>query len=248
MMVRTIFLFIWVLPWIFFHGEAAAQFEGVIEFRSWEPGRVGAGQRSVSVYATPDRLFLESAETYRPFSGMNTDGFLVRNDLNDFVIFSADDPVALKIAKGEVENFNRLAGYLQGSGNVVPGRRIEVTGRTDRIRDYDVEEVRVHEEEPGNYISVWLTSEIKINWGILQEMWHSTLAGLAPTNLPVQLFMNRNSFPLRIEYYQGGRQTALAEAVSVRAGRVERKKLEIPEGTSQIGFADLMMRMMRERR
>lgn len=240
-----------ILVFSFLPDKAAAQFEGEITFRAYEPERAENPQRYLQFVATPERIHLSSNDRYKVFSGLDANGFLVRNDRNDFVFISGEDD-ALRISKEDVNSLANLIERMHGSaGTRQPfdwDGRLQVTGETKTIAGYNTEQIKVYEEDSENYVSVWLTDAIKVNWGILEDSWHHSLSKVVDMDLPIEVFMNRQSFPLQMEFYRDDVLETVVEATRVNRSSIDIKLVEVPEGVKMLGIADLMMKMMRDRR
>lgn len=253
MIHRIKFLCLTALLILFFLSEkASAQFEGQIQFRAFEPDRIEKPHRGLEFTATGQRIHMTSDHHYRVFGGLDANTFLVRNDRNDFVFISGDSD-ALRISREDVDGLSNLIQRMQGSSSSGQqqfdwDRSLEQTGETKTILGFNTEQIKVYQQDSNNYISVWLTEEIKINWGILQDTWHQSMAAVVNMDLPIEVFMNRNSFPLMIEYYEDDRLATVVEATGINRERVDQTVVEIPQGVKMMGITDLMMRMMREQR
>jgi hypothetical protein len=248
---RITYLLPFFLVFSFLPGQAAAQFEGEITFRAYEPERAENPQRYLQFVATPERIYLSSNDRYKVFSGLDANGFLVRNDQNDFVFISGEDD-ALRISKEDVSSLANLIERVQGSAGTGQqfdwDGRLQVTGETKTIAGHRTEQIKVFEEDSENYVSVWLTDEIKVNWGILENSWHHSLSKVVEMDLPIEVFMNRQSFPLQMEFYRNNTLETVVEATRVNRRSIDRRLVEIPEGVKLLGITDLMMNMMRDRR
>lgn len=253
MMHRVTLLSLTALFILFFlPGKISAQFEGQIQFRTYEPDILENTYSGLAFTATEQRIHITSDNHYKVFAGLDANTFLVRNDRNDFVFISGDSD-ALRISREDVDGLSSLIQRVQGSSGSGDQQfdwdgKLEQTGESKNILGYDTEQIKVYQQDSDSYVSVWLTEEIKINWGILQDTWHQSMAAIVNMELPIEVFMNRNSFPLLIEYYEEGRLATVVEATSINRGRVNSNVLEIPQGVKMMGITDLMMRMMRDRR
>jgi hypothetical protein len=244
-------LFSFLLLFVIQPDQATAQFEGEITFRSYEPENSMQANRYLQFIATPQRIFLNSSSRYKIFTGLDADGFLVRNDQNDFVFISGESD-ALRISKDDIDGLSNLMQRMPGSSANNTQQfdwegRFEETGEIETISGHRTEQFKIYEEDTNNYISVWLTDEVKVNWGILEETWHQSMSKLVDMDLPIEMIMNRNSFPLRIEYYKDNKLETVVEAVRVQRRSIDQDLVEVPEGVKMMGIADLMMRMMRDR-
>jgi len=248
----ALYCFTLLLTLCFLPGIVSAQFEGQILFRAYEPDIIENTYREMEFTATEQRIQMKSDNHYKVFAGLDANTFLVRNDKNDFVFISGDSD-ALRISRDDVDGLSNLIQRIQGSSNSEIQQfdwdgQLEQTGETKNILGYNTEQIKVYQQDSNSYISVWLTEDIKINWGILQDTWHLSMAGFVDIDLPIEVFMNRNSFPLMIEYYEDGHLATLVEATRINRGRVDQEVVEIPGGVKMMGITELMMRMMRDRR
>ncbi|MEX2601331.1 MAG: hypothetical protein WD355_06760 [Balneolaceae bacterium] len=231
----------------------AAQFEGQITFRAYEPGEIDRPERVMQIYLTPERILLQSQDRYRLMPGVVANGLLIRHDEKDFV-FKTSETEGIQITQEEVDGLSNMLARLPGgstgstSSQGFDWERVEETGESAVISGYPVQQLLVHEPDSGNWISVWLTDQIKVNWGILNETWKNSTAALVQSDLPIEVFMNRNSFPLLIEYYREGERVTIVEAVDVRRQSVDSAQMDLPGTMRLTGISDLVMRMMMERR
>jgi hypothetical protein len=245
------FLFSILMVFVVQADKVSAQFEGEIVFRAYEPESGIQANRFLQFIATPNRINLNSDNQYKVFTGLDADRFLVRNDQNDFIFLSGDSD-ALRISKEDVDGLSNLMQRMTGGSGSIQQfdweRRLEETGNREIIAGHRTEQFKVYEENSDNYISVWLTDEVKVNWGILEETWHQSMSKIIDLDLPIEMIMNRNSFPLKIEYYKENQLETVVEAVQVQRRSIDQALVDIPDGVKMMGFADLMMRMMRDQR
>jgi len=223
-----------------------AQFEGVISFTLIDLDNPVEESR-FEITASGQRLFIKSGNEVNVMRGLDTNGLLVRSDLGDFV-FMSEENTALQIKKSDIDG---LMSMLGASGNNSNGQnfdwenRIVSTGNQKKLAGYDAEEYVLNGEE-GESISVWLTEEIKVDWGLLNDVWHSSGSGFFGEDVPIELVMNNNSFPMLIEFKKDGEVNARAAVASVSTSYFNKNILEIPSNAEMIGLTDIMMNMFRQ--
>jgi hypothetical protein len=231
---------------------ADAQFEGEINFlihNPQEPGDV----TNLDMTFTKNRIFIGSNSSMDVMTGLSAHGILVRNDLQDFVFMTGDNE-ALKIAKSDIDALVNLINRVQGRTDTAPpnnfdwDQKVVETGNTRTINGYRTSEFMLKRENENEHVSVWLTEAIKVDWGLLNEAWHTTGSKQVGEEIPIELVMNRNSFPLLVEAYRDGQPVFRAESVNVNSRNFDRTKTELSSGTKLLGFGDLMMNMFRQRR
>ncbi len=240
--------FIFILPVLMFLLPASlfAQFEGAISFRFVNLDKPAEESR-YELTASKNRLFLQSENQVQVMQMMNASGLLVRSDLDDFVLID-DENQALTLKNSDI---NRMISMFDGSEDKTSKsfdweNRVTATGNRRTIQGYEAEEMLLKSND-NETISIWLSEEIKLNWGILIDFWNTTGKSLTDEELPIELVMNNNSFPLLIEFKKNDQLKAKAEVYRIDRGRFNRDKLEIPKNAEVIGLSDLMMNMFRNR-
>lgn len=251
-MIFRIFLFAALLISITVN-PALAQFEGKISFDVHQQVQTGIEELSLDMIITKDRMLLESSDQVNVMAGLNTDKLLVRNDHQDFVFHTGTNE-AMKITKSDLDGLVNLMKRFQGRNNANGKEKFDwdtsviETGNTKTLHGYTLREFQLKTDQPGNYSTIWLTDDIKVNWGLLSDFWYQAGQDFTESELPVELIMNRNSFPLVIEIYQGNQLVFQAAAREVNTGSFDRSGLELSESTRLLGLTDLMMNMFRNQR
>ena len=234
-------------------GSVYAQFEGQIIFDIQQQGQTGIEESSFKMVATKDRMLLESTERVNVMAGLNTSKLLVRNDYQDFVFHTGSNE-AMKITKGDLDGLVNLIKRFQGRNGQNEKEKfdwdtsVRETGNTKTLHGYLLREFHLATDQPGNYSKIWLTDGIKVNWGLLSEFWYQAAQDFTESELPVELIMNRNSFPLVIELYQGNQLVFQAVASNVITDSFDHSDLELADNTRLLGLTDLMMNMFRNQR
>jgi len=223
-----------------------AQFEGVISFTLVDLDKP-MEQNRFELTASGERLFIKSDNELNVMRGLDTNGLLVRSDMSDFVFLSGENR-ALKVKKSDIDGLISMLGVSDNKDsrqNFDWENKIQATGNQKKLSGYDSEEFIVDGND-GESISVWLTEQIKIDWGLLNEVWHSTGTGLFGDDVPLELVMNNNSFPMLIEFRKNGEVKAQASVSSVSTSYFNKNILEIPPNAEMMGLTDLMMNMFRQ--
>ncbi|MDX1591683.1 MAG: hypothetical protein R3283_06965 [Balneolaceae bacterium] len=229
-----------------------AQFEGEINFLL-EDMKAPGDITTLDFIFTNNRISIESASRLDVMPGLRTNSVLVRNDLSDF-LFRTGEREAYQIAKSDIDALMNLINRVQGRDRSAPKKEfnweqdVRETGNTRTIQGYETNEFVLTRNGGDEQISVWLTDDIKVNWGLLEETWHTTGARQIDEEVPVELVMNRNSFPLLIEVYQKGILSYRAESAGIKTLDFDISKTEMASDTQILGLSDLMMNMIRQRR
>lgn len=229
-----------------------AQFEGEMNFLLQDL-REEREETTLHLVFSKNRISLESASSMYIMPGLNTNSVLVRNDYNDF-LFRTGQNEAYQIAKNDIDALVNLINRVQGNDTSLqkPGfnwdEQVSETGNTRTINGYETREFELIREDKNERVYVWLTDQIKVNWGLLLEAWHSTGSEQLDENIPIELIMNRNSFPLLIEVYKDDSILFRAENVRINTSNFDRSKIQIDSDMQLLGLSDLMMNMIRQRR
>lgn len=226
--------------------QLPAQFEGVISITLIDLDKP-MEQSRFEITASGQRLFIKSDNELNVMRGLDTNGLLVRSDLSDFVFMSKEN-TALKVKKSDIDGLITMLGVSdkKNSGqNFDWENRIQATGNQKKLAGYNAEEFILNGDE-GESVSVWLSEEIKIDWGLLNDMWHSSGSGFLGEDVPIELVMNNNSFPMLVEFKKDGEVKARASVSSVSTSYFNKNILEIPSNAEIIGLTDLMMNMFRQ--
>jgi len=232
--------------------QISAQFTGEINFLLQDLGSEEQATTLDLIFAD-NRISIESSASLNVMPGLSANSVLVRNDQADFLFRTAPGE-AYKIAKSDIDALVNLINRVQGRDTSEPksvfnwSESVQETGNTRMIHGYDTKEFVLAREGKNERISVWLTDGIRVKWGLLEEAWHTTGARQLDEEIPVELIMNRNSFPLLIEVFRGNRLNYRAESVSIKTSDFDINKTEAASDTELFGLSDLMMNMIRQRR
>jgi hypothetical protein len=235
-----------------FINRVYAQFEGEMSFLLQDL-RGDREETTLELVFTKNRISIESASSMDIMPGLSTRSVLVRNDHNDF-LFRTGQNEAYQIAKTDIDALVNLINRVQGKDTSLqkPGfnwdEQVRETGNIRTINGYETREFILIREDRTERVSVWLTDQIKVNWGLLSEAWQTTGSKQLDENIPIELIMNRNSFPLLIEVYKGDDIIFRADNVLINSSDFDRSKIQTAAGMQFLGLSDLMMNMIRQRR
>ena len=231
-----------------------AQFEGEVRFEITEQRSNDreAETSGLRMAFANDRIFVASDVSLNVMSGLSTNGILVRNDLQDFVLMTGNGE-GLKVAKSELQSVVGLIDRVQGPAVVQTepfawDQRVKETGRSQQIQGYTAHEFQVTGDRDGEIVSVWLSDQIKIKWGLLEEVWYSMGRTRFEKEIPIEIVMNNTSFPLLVEVSRDGQVVLNARASMILATNFDRSLTEVPADTKLLSFTDLMMNFFRQQR
>lgn len=240
----SIFLLVFALP-------SMAQFEGEIRFNleQYFPNQTVTSE--FSFVSVDERLMISSQRDVNVITGLKSDGLLVRNDLQDFV-FNTGQNQAIKVTKSDLDGLMNMLDRFSGSSGTGGSsqspwkERIVETENTRQHLGFDVTEFRLMGEKEGQYASIWLTSDIKVMWGLMTDLWKRAGRQFSDSDFPVELIMNSNSFPMLVEVFDNDRMVARFASVSVDTENFDRAAVELSDSKQLIGLTELMMNMFRQ--
>jgi len=228
-----------------------AQFEGEIQFQIVDLTNPLQEQSGFTFTAANNRLFISSEQDVDVITGLRANGLLIRNDLQDF-IFNTDKDQSLKVSKEDLDGLMNMLERFGGTKNSETEKfdwetGVEETGNTRTHLGYELNELRLKGEDEGQFASIWLTSDIKVGWGLMVDVWTRAGARFSDSELPIELVMNPNSFPLLLEVFDRGSLVYKAESTHVNTGNFDRSVVELSDDKPLVGLTELMMNMFRQR-
>lgn len=236
-----------------FSSQIFAQFQGKIEMAAYNYEDNETEVNQIVMFVTADRIMIKGEEDVVNIAdNINAEGLLIRNDKKDFVLLTGDNK-AIQVTKAEVEGLIEMFsswGAASGSNNVdeehtAPDYRF--TDRTRTILGLEAAEMVVDSEDnPGDYLSVWLTPNIDINWGMLAEPWKNIPKSMEKdiNGMSQDLLFQGKNFPLLIESHEDGETKTVFEVTDMQESSVAKAMVEIPSGITLIGAKEFMFNMM----
>src|SRR6056297_3456099 len=246
MMRKLAFLIFFAFPI-----AVSAQFSGVVQYDVYNPASTSGEVVNINMAFSENRIAVDSNISMNIMAGLRARGVYVRHDLSDFVVVTTDDE-GLKITKSELDNLVGMINQFQGRKLPAEQKpfdwdtRVRETGETKEIHGYQSVEFELNGDREDEVISVWLTDQIKVDWGLLLDAWTSVGAMQFDQEIPIELLMNANSFPLLVEVNRGGRVVYRAESTSVSTPLADLSQVNVPSGLRLLGLSDLMMNFFRQ--
>lgn len=227
---------------------AHAQFEGKVVYNNYE---LKSGEKVNSdrftMFVTSDRILLQGDNSYNFMGNIQTEGVLIRLDFEDFVFLTGKDK-ALKISKMDITSMMNLFGG-NSSDKKATDKEInyEKTGKRETINGFDSEQfIFSDEENPGDYVAVWMTQDLKFNWGMLAEPWGDDVEGMISGDFPISLIFEEGYFPLRIESFQSGELKTVTEAEEINESSIAKAMVQIPSGVSVLSLQNYLFQQLSE--
>lgn len=252
MNTRRLFATALFLLAILYSSSAFAQFEGHITMNLYGENN---GQKEVSelnLYATADRIMIKGEESLEVMGKVSAGGLLIRNDMKDFIIMTEKDK-ALQATKTGIESLVEMlfswAGESESSSSDAPEAEYEYTDRTKTILGYETTELIVRStEDPENYLSVWLTPGIDINWGMLAEPWKGMPKDIDKelNGMSQDVIFKGKNFPLMIEVVEGDERHVVMDVKNVNRSSIAKAMVEVPSGVQLISLQEYIFSMMME--
>lgn len=226
---------------------ANAQFEGQITIKAYGDENGVPTTSEVNLYSTSSRIILKGDNAMSVTDGFDASGLLIRNDKKDFVVMMGGNK-ALQFTKAELEGFFQMAGMMGGDSNdkteISSSTDFNYTGRTQKILGYETTELLIEDDENESSLSIWLTSGIDINWGMLAEPWNNVPENFRESTSRVTQEFKSQNFPMLIEVHEKGETKTIMEVSNVNESNIAKAMVEIPAGVNLIGLQEFILSMM----
>jgi hypothetical protein len=225
-----------------------AQFEGQISMNLYgdnENGRTSVNQ--LNMYVTADRIFLKGEDELNFGDSFNSGGMLIRNDKKDFVVLMENND-ALQVTKSEVEGLFKMFlswGSESSNSSRSDEMNFEYTDNERTINGYKTYELLIYGNQNDTKMSVWLTPNIDINWGMLAEPWKNlpAEANRAVNQSRDAVFTGKN-FPMLVEMTGKKGTETVMEVTNINKSSIAKAMVQIPTGVNLISVTELMFKMM----
>ncbi|MBO6536327.1 MAG: DUF4412 domain-containing protein [Balneolaceae bacterium] len=224
-----------------------AQFEGQISMTIYnqENGDI-TEENVVNLYTTQERILIKGEDKINISDGMmEASGILIRSDMRDFVIMMGEKE-ALRFTKEELEGMFSMINMMSGGemDKSDSDMNYTYTNEVRTIEGLQATELRVYGKEQKNYLSIWLTNDLDIDWGMLSEPWKNVPGSMSgQVNQMTQEFKSRN-FPLLIEVTEKGKTSTIFEVTKVKKSRIAKDMVEMPAGLQLVSLQEMIMKAM----
>lgn len=248
MKFRNFVTLCFTLSFLFIGVDAKAQFEGQITINLYAKEKGVEKVNKLNMFVTSDRIFLKGEDEMN-FDSFNSGGILIRNDKKDFVVLMENND-ALQVKKSEIEGLFKMFLSWGGESSQTDSENDNMsyvyTGETREIRGYKTTELLISSSDNDGKMSVWLTPNIDINWGMLSEPWKNLPADAeqAVNKISREAVFNGKNFPMLIEVSGKNGTEKIMEVNSINKSSIAKAMVQIPAGVNLIGVTDLMFRMM----
>ncbi len=198
------------------------------------------------MFITPDRILLQGDNKYKFMGSIQTEGVLVRLDFQDFV-FLTGDKKALKISKSDITSMMNMFGN-GNTGSEIAAKsddiNFEQTTETETINGYICNKFIFRDKDtPNEHSEVWMTKELKMNWGMLAEPWSGS-AGEVVGSLPTDLVFKEKYFPLKVETFKNDKLVSALKTTEVNTSPIAKAMVEVPQGVQVLSFQDYLFQEM----
>lgn len=222
-------------------------FTGTIEIRGYGINEAGEEELSdrLILMMNPDRLLISEFDGIDELDQLTNDSIsyaLIRHDNRDIVLYGGGN-TALKIENDQIEALINMMGNLQQQIEEESEQHDQLdfseTGETKNIEGYRVSKWIITDQEEDVTHHVWLSDELRINWGLIAEDWLAQMTGYA--DMPLQEWMRDGNTPLVIERYEGDQLKDIIRMDRIAHNEVTASRLEIPENLEVVSLQQLIM-------
>lgn len=229
-----------------------AQFEGSFDIHQQLYGNKGvpAKEGKVSVIVKGDRIRINGLNgTKLPdqLGGMKTNSILIRLDDEDFIVFG-DHSDAVQIKKAEIVNMLNLVSSVKGhfSSEDTSASKTNITTTSVRktIEGYPCQKVVIRKFDDGKEMTadVWITSALKMNWGMLTEPWGEDSSEMAELLSP--LWLKNGTIPIYAEVYEDGVKRMTIRIEHIEKRKIPSSKVMVPTDIHLVSFREMLLQKM----
>lgn len=246
MKIKKILFSVFVTGFMMVSMTAKAQFQGQVTMKVYGEENGNKNVSEINLYSTSNRIMIKGEDTYSFSDGsFDASGLLIRNDKKDFVVMMGEKE-ALQFTKEELEGLFSMMGMMAGDEdkevNVNPNT--VYTNKTRNIMGFDCTELLVMNEDNSNTLSIWLTSEIDINWGMLSEPWMNVPDNMKDSASRLTQEFKSKNFPMLVEVTEDGETNTIMEVTNVNKSSIAKAMVEIPAGVDLVGLQEMIFKMM----
>jgi len=237
-----------------FSGAVQAQFNGVLDIQLYSKSEAGTTDTSlVNMYVTPERILMQGADEESIRSGnYEASGLLIRQDQRDFVLMMGENQ-ALQLTKAEIEGFFSMISAVFNINEPTPEELAEskssvvVTGRVKNINGYPSKEIRISDADGNGYASIWTTTKLDMDWGLLKEPWLNSPEWLREATDRLTIEFQSKSVPVLMTWTSEEESYTFYELIRAQESAVAKAMVELPSNYQVLGFSDwIMLQMMQQ--
>lgn len=205
----------------------------------------------INLYTTNNRILIKGENKINISDGMmEATGLLIRSDMQDFVIMTGENE-ALRFTKEELEGmFSMLSMFSdddEADVSIDSDTDFKYTNEVRTLQGMKATELQIYHKNKKGHISIWLTNELDIDWGMLTRPWTNVPAGMNKSvNKVTQEFQSRN-FPLLVEVFEQDANYTIFEVTQVKKSRIARDMVELPPNIELLSLQTLIMKAMMNR-
>ena len=231
-----------------------AQFNGILDIKLYIKNDVGITDTSlIHMYVTPERILMQGAEEESIKSGnYEASGLLIRQDQRDFVLMMGKNQ-ALKLTKSEIESFFTMISTIFGieeptsQGLTESKSSVVITGRVENINGYPSKEIRITDADGSGYATIWTTTKLDMDWGLLKEPWLNSPDWLRDATDRATIEFQSKSVPVLMTWTSDGGTFTFYELIRAEKTAVAKAMVELPSNYQLLGFSDwIMLQMMQQ--
>lgn len=234
------------------NGMSQEYFEGTLVFRGYELND-GELQESgtFTLVCNSDRMLISTdgeKTSTEMLPGVESDQILIRHDLKDFVIFTSETE-ALSITKTDIEGiFGMFKAFMesddQSQNSAEPTGDLTKTGKSESFNGIQASQW-VYTSEDNEEIHLWMSENLKLNWGMFKEPWFSDMS--TDFSGPFGKIIDEGFVPMKVEAYKDGELTMVLETEKVEKQKISNSDLDVPAGMQIKTLQQMMMEQFQNR-
>ena len=111
---------------------------------------------------------------------------------------------------------------------------------------YPSKEIRISDADGNGYASIWTTTKLDMDWGLLKEPWLNSPEWLEATDRLTIEFQSK-SVPVLMTWTSEEESYTFYELIRAQESAVAKAMVELPSNYQVLGFSDwIMLQMMQQ--
>jgi hypothetical protein len=117
----------------------------------------------------------------------------------------------------------------------------------ENITGYPSKEIRITDADGSGYATIWTTTKLDMDWGLLKEPWLNSPDWLREATDRLTIEFQSKSVPVLMTWTSDEGTFTFYELVRAEKSAVAKAMVELPSNYQLLGFSDwIMMQMMQQ--
>ncbi len=201
------------------------------------------GMTPLRLDVNANRMRLTSGGTItvsRSLANIQTSMIFLRHDKDDILFVTSPTEAVQLTRDGLVQMMTMMKQLASLTGSSTPEAEVTRTTQKKQIQGLNCTKVIVRRGDRSEETHVWLTDELKINWGLVNDL--PADLGVNFAGLIDPAWLKSGSFPMEAVTYRDGKARAKAEVVEVFKNDPLSRNLDIGPEVKTVALTDYIFK------